>query len=242
VCGNTVMEMKFDVTYRSDYKLDIVISEGTGRYDMKEPLKYDLKRFVSLLLMLIVLIYVVRLDIELSVKLNIRNQCLNVDLVSLAYYTDYGLECYISPDYKVCAGDTMRSGFIIKWDKAYGVLIYKIQRKQKHESNENTSSTAHLLVILKISNYNELYADVLLVEYDKGFIWNEKSLEDLYYKNIYPSRLHSSSATEIWSLNDNVALMTTSEMMYEDRILNISISEVERYHITRTPVHIDLEW
>jgi hypothetical protein len=43
---NTVLKTRLDVTYGSDYKLDIVISEGTAKYDMKEPIYIDAKRLV----------------------------------------------------------------------------------------------------------------------------------------------------------------------------------------------------
>jgi hypothetical protein len=164
-------------------------------------------------------------------------------LISPTYITTNKLDCHKPPDYKVCAGDTMRSGFISKEDNWFNAtLIYRLQRRLTHESGEiskDTSSTAHLLVVWRVTKSNELYADILLVEYDKGLIWNKNDLKDLHRKNIYLSRLHPSSTTEIWSLNDNVALMTIFEIMSEDRTVNIIISEVERSKSTRTPIHID---
>jgi hypothetical protein len=44
--GDIAMTTRFDITYGSDYKLDIVLSEGVGEYDMKEPMRIDLKRLV----------------------------------------------------------------------------------------------------------------------------------------------------------------------------------------------------
>jgi hypothetical protein len=38
-----VMKIRRDVTYGSDCKLDIVISEGTGRYNMEKSMKINLK-------------------------------------------------------------------------------------------------------------------------------------------------------------------------------------------------------
>jgi hypothetical protein len=43
---NTVMKTRFDMTYESNYKLDIVISGGNGKYNMKRPMKIDTKRLV----------------------------------------------------------------------------------------------------------------------------------------------------------------------------------------------------
>jgi hypothetical protein len=53
---SAVMKTRFNVTYGSDYKFDIVISEGTRRYKMKEPLKISSKRSVLSLLTLPILI------------------------------------------------------------------------------------------------------------------------------------------------------------------------------------------
>jgi hypothetical protein len=46
--GNVVMKVRSDITYGLDYKLDIVISEGTGYYkNMKYPMKIDSERSVQ---------------------------------------------------------------------------------------------------------------------------------------------------------------------------------------------------
>jgi hypothetical protein len=195
--------------------------------------------------MLIMLTYTVSFLIQPLFKLNIHNQCLNVVLASLTYITDDLLVCHRVPDHKVYAGDTMRSGFIIKpYCKHYGVLIYRLQRKQTHEyigHGKSASRTMQLLVVWEIFGFNELYADVLLAEHDIGFKWNENNLGKLYHKNGKNFRLSPCYATESWSLDDNTALMVTSKTTDEDYILNITISEVEINSNTRTPAHIDLK-
>jgi hypothetical protein len=243
---NVVMEMILDVTYSSDYRLDIIIFKGARKDDMKLPIKIDPKRLVLLLLsMLIVLMYTVSLAIRQSFKLDIHNQCLNVDLVSPTYTTDDELECYRPPNYKVCVGDIMRSGFIIKWKrKSYGALIYRLQKEQSHESteaSEDASNAVHLLVVWEIDEFEKLCADALLVECDKRFDWEKDNLKELYLKNSDLFRLLPDSAKATWLLDDNVALMTKFEIMNRDHILNITISEVERDNCARMPVHIDLK-
>jgi hypothetical protein len=239
------MNMNLDVTYGSDYKLDIALSEGTKKYGMKEPMKIDPKRLVLSLLMLSILIYAARLNIRPSFKLNIRNQCLNVDLVFPTYITSEELDCHRPPNYEVYAGDTMRSGFIITSDDAsYGALMYELQRNQSHESteiSEDISSTIHLLVVWEISESEELCADVLLVEHDEGIDWDKYDLEEVYRKNSSRFRLCLDSTIETWLLDDNTVLMTTFEIMNRSHILDITITEVERDNNTRMPAHIDLE-
>jgi hypothetical protein len=208
-------------------------------------MKIDSKRLVLPSHTLIMLMYAVSLPIPPSVKLSIHNQCLNVSLAYPIYFTSNGLECHRPPDYKVYAGDIMRSGFIIKsgiW--SCGILMYKLQRRQTHEYTKigkDTSSAAQLLVVWRISESNELYTDAMLLEHGKGFDWNEDNLRELYRKNFGRFRLRPDSATETWSLNDNTALKTTFEIMNEGHLLNIIISEVEKDNNTRMPVHIDLE-
>jgi hypothetical protein len=79
------------------------------------------------------------------------------------------------------------------------------------------------------------------VEYDKIFVWNKDKLEKLYDENTDQFRWFPYSITEKWALDDNVALMITSEIMNEDRILNITISEVEEGNYARMPAHIDMK-
>jgi hypothetical protein len=245
VYGGAVMKTRRNVTYGSDYKLDVVISKGTGKYNLKKPIEIDLKRSVLSLPILIVLIYVVRLSVQPSVELDIHNQCLNVDLISPIYITSYRSECHRLPDYEVRAGNTMSSGFIIKsGNGSDGALIYRLQRRQTYESTEidkDTPSATHILVVWEFSESEGLYADVLLVEHDNEFDWNKDNLKYLYHKNFSRFKWFHGSVTETWSLNNNITLMVTFEIMNEGRLLNIIISEVERDNNTRMPVYIDLK-
>jgi hypothetical protein len=195
--------------------------------------------------MLIVLTYGVSLTIQPSFKLSIYNQCLNVDLVSPVYITDRRSECYMAPNQKVYAGNMMRSSFIIKSGyESYGALIYRLKRKQSHKSikiGKDTSIVAQLLVIWRISERKELYADVLLIEHDKELDLDKKHLKELRYKNISQLRMYPAPAIETWLSNDNTALKTTPDIMNGGQLLNITISQIERYNYVRMPAHIDPE-
>jgi hypothetical protein len=192
--------------------------------------------------MLSMLIYAASLSIQPSFKLNIHNQCLNIDLASPIYFTDWHVECHRPPDNNVYAGDTMKSGFIIKSDSvSRGALIYKLQRRS-HESTKisgDTSSAACLLVIWEISESKRLCTNVLLVEHDKRLDWNKYDFKKLCLKYIIWHRPFVDPTKNAWLLNDNVSLMTRSEMMNGDLILNVEISEVERDNCTRIPLYIE---
>jgi hypothetical protein len=188
--------------------------------------------------------YTISLSIEPSLKLNIHNQCLNIDLVSPTYFTNDGTGCRRPPSLKVCAGSVMRPGLIVSyWSTgSTSALIYKLQRRRPHKSTEiskGTSSTVHILILWRLLfEPKELYVDVLLVEYDKGF--DRYKLEKLCYEDISRSRMYLDSATEIWLLDDNTALMTTFEVV-NSQLLNVTISEVEKDDCMRTLIHIDPE-
>jgi hypothetical protein len=243
---SSVMKIKFDVRYGSDYKLDIFISKGTGAYAMRKPMKIDPKRLVLLPSMMIMLMYMTSLPMQPSFKLDIHNQCLNVNLASPIYINGDGLECHRPPDYKVYAGDTMRSGFMINKldDESYGVLTYRLQRRQSHgftETGENTSSATHLLVIWRISRFKKLYADVLLVEHAKAFTWNEDKLNKLYHENHDQLKECNGTISDTLSMDDNMILKTTfsARFLRENSELSVSISE-ERYEHAIRLFRIDL--
>jgi hypothetical protein len=239
--GDTVIETRCSATYGLDYKLDIAISEETGKYNMDEPIQIDPKRLVSLLSILIVLMYAVSIPIEPSFKLNIYNRCSTIDLLSPAYITHGWSKCCRAPNYRVCTGDIMRSGFIIKSDNEFdGALIYKLQKKQLHKSTENnrdTSSAVQLLVVWRIAEFKVLYADILLVKHDKRL--DKDNLRELYHGNFCRFRLCPDATTETWSLDGNTGLLTAFNTTYrENLILNITISEVEREITMREYQHI----
>jgi hypothetical protein len=242
---NIVVKTRSKVTYRSDYKLDIIISEETGSYSMEGPIKVDPKRLVLSLLMLIVLIYAVSIHILSSFELNIYNRCLNVDLVSPIYDADNTSECCRPPSPKVCAGSTMRSVFMA-FDFGFqscGTLIYRLQKRQPRKSteiDESTSSAVHMLIVWSLFfEPKVLYADILLLEHGKEF--DKDSLEKLRHENISRFRMCSDSVTEIWSLDDNTTLVTAFKIMNGGQLLNVAIFELEKDDDTRTIGYINPE-
>jgi hypothetical protein len=256
--GDTVIKIRHDMTYGSDYKLDIVISEETGKCVMRKSMKIDPERLVLLLSTLIVLIYTIRPSIKSSLKsvihkffsfkkedylkLIIHNQCLNVNLVSSVYIINHRSKCRRSPSAKVYAGDIMRSSFIIRRNESYGVLIYRLQGKRPYKStkvDEDTTIAVHFLVIWYISRYKILYADVLLVEHDKAFTWNKDKLVRLYNENRSLLKKYNGTMSDTWFM-DNMVLKTTfsASDLKGNRELNISISEEKKSDDTMRPFYI----
>jgi hypothetical protein len=240
------MEIRHKVTYGSDCKLDIFISGEAGAYNVRRPKRIDPKRLVLPLTMSIVLIHTASLSVQPSVKLNIHNQCWDAGLVSPVYVTGNGLECHRPPDYRVYAGDTIRSGFIINEtdDGSYGVLIYRLQRRQSYRSagaSEDTSNGVHLFVVWEISEPKELYADVLLIEYTKAFSWNRDKLNKLYHENRDRLKECNDIISDTWLVDNNMVLKTSFSVrdLKGNPELSIYISE-ERDDYAMRPFCIDL--
>jgi hypothetical protein len=235
---NTVMKIRRKETYESDYKLNIFISEETGTYDMFKPVRIDPRRLVLSLLMLIILMYAVRLNIQPSFKLIIHNQCLNVGLVSPIYITGDGLECYRPPDYKAYVGDITRSGFIIKSDfRSYGVLIYRLQRRQSLEFTEIAKNA-----FWRIFESRVLYAYVALVEYAKEITWNEDNLNKFYYVNHDRLKECNEIILDTWLMDNMVLKMTfNARDLKGNPELSISISEEKKDSYTMRPFCINLK-
>jgi hypothetical protein len=183
------------------------------------------------------LMYVISLSIKPSFKLSIHNQCGNVDLVSPINIIGDGLECYRPLDRKVCAGEATRFSFNILGNALNGILAYQLQRRQSHVSTKIDKSAAHILIIWRVSKFKEFFAYVLLMEHEKEL----DDLKELQRKNMNRFKLCSEATTETWSLNDNVALITTFGVMNEGHLLNITISEAEGDNGARRLVRIDPE-
>jgi hypothetical protein len=211
---------------------------------------------------LFVLTYTVRLPIKPSFKLDIHkffhhkkegsflrlhihNRCLNANLIFPVHVIDNNLECHKAPD-KVYAGNIMRSDFIIKsGDKLYGALIYRLQRKQTHGSTEisnNISNATHLLVVWDISTFKNVYIDVLLVESDRAFTWNEGDLRELHYRNLDQIKEYNGPTSNTWFMDNNMALKTSFKVrdLEENLELNITISE-EKDGCAMRPIWINTE-
>jgi hypothetical protein len=188
--------------------------------------------------------YTVSFYAQLSFRLDIHNKCSNFDLVSPKYVTGDELECYDSPG-DVYAGATRERFFIIKSDnESYGVIVYKIRRKQKHEStktSENTSSAVYLLVVWENSESKKLCADVLLIEYDKGFDWHKNNLNRLYYVNHGRLKECNGAISNTWLMNSDMALKTLFKVKGPRRSpeLSISISEekIDNYAMRPFCIH-----
>jgi hypothetical protein len=149
-----------------------------------------------------------------KMKLIIHHQFPGIELVSPIYAGD-GVTCYLPPDQKVDVDATTQAGFNIDPDqeKPVGILMYKLQRKNINQSNEEIISNegeatcTQLVIVWKVKSSEEFSAAPFLIEHDKGGVWNKDKLTRLVnYCEIYGARYGSIEKT--WLMHDSRVLMT----------------------------------
>jgi hypothetical protein len=144
-----------------------------------------------MLIIVIMLIYV-SLEFQLPACMVIHNQCLNTELMSSVYFSN-GTICSELFNQQIDVDNEMKISFEIDTikNKFESILLFKLQRHSKSQSNIDTSNTeinknkathVHMIVAWKVKNAR-IFAYVALVEYAKEFTWNEDKLKKLYYKN-----------------------------------------------------------
>jgi hypothetical protein len=153
-----------------------------------------------------VLIFVVSFALQLSVSLNIHNQCQDIDLTSPVYFT-HGGRWHIVPEQEIDINTVMRNHieFEAERDILEGALVYKIQRKHVG-SAQDESKRFWLLVAWNGKHTKELDVCALLVEHNKRL--DEDRLRKLYQKRwpLFKERANTTKGN--WTLNDTTMLTT----------------------------------
>jgi hypothetical protein len=179
-----------------------------------------------------------------KVKLIIRNQFSGIELVSPVYCSE-NAECYLPPNQRVYADSATQVGFNIDPDQeSIGVLIYKLQRKDINELNEEAiysedeATSTQIFMVWKVKNSRELYVYSRLIEHDKDHIWNRDRLMKLA-KSYELFNIQHGPIKETWLMHDNTVLMTGLNMTHEKECYKLEITISSKNDVQR-PQHIDL--
>jgi hypothetical protein len=183
-----------------------------------------------------------------KMTLIIHHQFPGIELVSPVYYSIFAT-CCLLPDQRVNVGTTTQIGFNIhpaqEW--SIGVLMYKLQRRNTDQSNEEAISSeeatcTQLLMIWEVKNYNEFYVDLYLIEHDKRHVWDRDRLIKLV-SNFELINVQDGPIEETWLMRDNAVLMTSLNATHEEERykLEVTISEVSIKDDTLRLWHIDLD-
>jgi hypothetical protein len=188
-------------------------------------------------------------DIRSKVKLMIHHQFSGVELVTPVYAGNF-VTCYLSHDQGVDAGSTTQANFSIDLtqSESIGVLMYKLQRKNTNQpneevvSNEDEATYTQLVMIWKINSSKEFCIASHLIEHDKSRIWDRENLiklADCYRVfNIQHSLIECT-----WLIKDNIVLMTKVNTTREEECykLEMTLSETSIKDDTQRPQYVGLD-
>jgi hypothetical protein len=205
-------------------------------------------------IVVIILMHTVSFKLQLLACVTIHNQCLNIKLISPVYFGN-GAVCPKLTDQQIDIGTAVNASFEINvtQDEFQGALLYKLQRNvesdDQHdmdtlptETNENETKCIQLFVAWKVKDFKPfLYA--VLIEHAKELTWDEDKLRKLYNKNHNRLKEYNSAISDIWLMDDNMILETSSEVRSLERNfeLSISISEEKIDKYGMRPLCVDLE-
>jgi hypothetical protein len=162
-------------------------------------------------------------SLPLKVELVIHHQCFGIELVSPVYASE-GAACYLSPEQRVNVGCTTQADFNIDpfWREPFGSLMYKLQKKNIDQSNEDEETCIQLVIIWKITNFKRFCIYSCLIEHDKDRVWDEDRLMKLAsgYK-----LLDIHAPVEVTCLmRDNTVLMKKVNVIHEEECYKLDIT------------------
>jgi hypothetical protein len=163
--------------------------------------------------------------------MTINNQCSNVELSPLVYFTK-DVTCHIQFPRQVNPKSIMKANFItgIDRDTFGGALLYCLRWK------ENISTSTQLLVIWGYKS-NETYLHALLIEHESMLFWNEDKLKKLYF--VYNSLWHTHFDSGIWLLNDDTKLGLVYKTLCGGFEMEVTISESKSSFHPTEPLWVD---
>jgi hypothetical protein len=180
-------------------------------------------------------------DAPSRVELIIHHQCPDIELIS-PVHASFGATCYISPDQRVDTGSTMQTSFNIDPDQeeSIGVLIYKLQRKNANQFDEEETTCIQLVMIWNVNNSREFRVISDLIEHDKGYVWDRFGLMEL--SECYAlSNMQYGPIEQTWLMHDNTGLMTNMNATRGACCkLEVMISEASINKDTQRPWYFDV--
>jgi hypothetical protein len=164
-------------------------------------------------------------DRLLEVKLIIHNQFPGIELVSPMYYIN-GATCYLSPAQRVDVDSTTQAGFDIglTQDKSTGVLIYKLQRRNADEFNEETC--IRIVIIWEVHRSGKFSVASLIVEHNKSHVWDEdKSLQLIKHRDLFGMQYDLTEETYL--MREHTVLMTRMSIIRKEEYYELEMTITE---------------
>jgi hypothetical protein len=182
-------------------------------------------------------------DAPPKVELTIRHQFPGVELVSPVYAGDNTAYNLIS-DQRVNVGSMTRIEFYINsvQNVSIGALIYKLQRKNTEETDEDEATCLQLLIIWKVNNSNEFSTVSHLIEHDSYHVWTRAKLMWLA-RRYRLFDMQYNPIEETWLMHDHTVLMKRVDMTCGEKCykLETTISEASIKDDTLRPWYINVK-
>jgi hypothetical protein len=168
---------------------------------------------------------------QLKVNLLVSHLFPGIELVS-PNYIGFNATCYLSPVHKVDAGTKTQVGFGVKSfsEDSFGVLMYKLQKKNAYQTDEKIISNEEgeciqLVIYWKVDSFGEFLAYSHLIRHEKSLIWDEAKLLKLFETYILYD-IHA-PIEYTYLMHDNTVLMTSLNATHEEECyrLEITLSE-----------------
>jgi hypothetical protein len=168
-------------------------------------------------------------DAPSKLKLTIHHQSPGIELIS-PVYTIGGATCYLMPDQRLNVGSTTQVGFNIdpNQEESIGTLMYKIQRNNIDQSNENSISNENetciqLAITWKVYKSGKFYVYPFLIEHDKDRVLDRDELVRLA-KRYKLSNIQRNSIEYTRLIHDNLMLMTGVTLSNEGECCKIDVT------------------
>jgi hypothetical protein len=162
----------------------------------------------------------------------VHNQCSDFELVSPRYLGN-NATWLKSPDQKVDINATIEASFgrdVTKY-KCASALLYKLKRKKRFESNdqsnadnpfiEDTSTSPKLLLIWRFTDKSKVSLNAQLIENNDAINWDEDELEELH--SMYYSSLEDNRTVRCIRLLDDATVLKIT-LKWKERIYRTEIT------------------
>jgi hypothetical protein len=181
-------------------------------------------------------------NVPSKVILTIHNQFPGIELI-FPVYVGKGVTCHLSPDKIVDVGSTTQIGFNIDpdLDESTGVLMYKLNRKNTDQPNEEEAICIQLFTVWKACRSEEFWVVSNLIEHDKSRVRSRNKLMQIA-KGCRAFNAPHSPIEDTWLIRDNTVLMTRVSVTREEESykLEMTVSEGSIKDDTQRPCYIGL--
>jgi hypothetical protein len=185
-----------------------------------------------------ILIHTISFIPQSTMKVNIHNQCSDLNLKLLGYF-DSGIAYRDEYPIEVDPGNMKSVDLTPSWAVFEGIIMYKLESRYVKPGNQPEPTDILLLMAWKSEGYKNFCVFVQLIEYNKWSYGGVIKAREYYQGCANQLCTYTSPIKDTWFIPDGTVLMTELELDFTQRdgVLNMTISEGIRDEHTKK-----LEW